>query len=112
MMNEMEIREKREEFESLIQSWNGTKMWFQERRLQFPGIVQIITDDWGVSITITSEYFRKISISGCWEILRVSSSGMSGLYVGWTLNKQIIYPEIGIFPPNKIVDIHCHGEEE
>ena len=61
-MNEMEIREKRKELESLIRSWNGTKMWFQERRLQFPGIVQIITDDWGVSITITSEYFRKFSV--------------------------------------------------
>jgi len=65
-----------------------------------------------VSITITSEYFRKFSVSGCWEILRVSSSGMSGLYVGWTLNKQIIYPELGIFPANKIVDTRCHGEEE
>ena len=37
---EMEIKEKKEEFESLIQSWDGSEMWFQERHLQFPGRVE------------------------------------------------------------------------
>ncbi len=37
MSNEMKLKEKREKFESLLQSWNGTEMWFQERRLHFPG---------------------------------------------------------------------------
>ena len=104
MSEEMKIKEKREEFESLIQSWNGIEMWFQERRLQFPGRVEITTDDWGVSITIISEYFRKLSVSGRWDILSVWSSGMSALYSGWTLNKEMIVPELGIFPSEKIVD--------
>ena len=57
---EMKIKEKKEEFESLIQSWNGSEMWFQERHLQFPGRVEVTTNDWGVSIIIISEYFRKL----------------------------------------------------
>ena len=61
MSEEIKIKEKREEFESLVQSWNGTEMWFQERMQQFPGIVEITTDDWGVKITINSEYYRKFS---------------------------------------------------
>lgn len=94
----MEIDEKREEIESLIKSWNGSEMWFQERHLQFPGTVQITTNDWGISIIIISKYFRKFSVSGCWEIIRVSGSRISALYCGWTLDKEMIWPELGIYP--------------
>ena len=110
---EMKIKEKKEEFESLIQSWDGSEMWFQERHLQFPGRVEVTTNDWGVSITIISEYFRKLSVSGRWDILRVSESGMSALYCGWTLNKEVIWPELGIFPSEKITDSRVHeGDDE
>ena len=40
MSEEMKIKEKKAEFESLIQSWNGSEMWFLERHLQFPGRVE------------------------------------------------------------------------
>lgn len=108
---EMKIKEKREDFESLIQSWNGTEMWFQERMLQFPGIVQITTDDWGVKITIISEYYRKFSVSGRWDILSVRSTGMSALYCGWTLGKEMIWPELGILPADKITNSDKSDEE-
>ena len=104
----MNDEEKRERFEPLIQSWNGSEMWFQERHLQFPGRVEITTNDWGVSITIISEYFRKFSVSGCWEILRVSDSRISALYCGWTLDKEMIWHELGIFPSKKIINIRSH----
>ena len=99
---EIKIREIREDFESLIQSWNGSEMWFQERMQQFPGIVEITTDDWGVRITIISEYYRKFSVSSRWDVLRVWSSGMSALYCGWTLDKEMIWPELGVLPSEKI----------
>ena len=102
MSEEIKIKEKREEFESLVQSWNGTEMWFQERMQQFPGIVEITTDDWGVKITINSEYYRKFSVSGRWDILSIRSTGMSALYCGWTLDKEMIWPELGILPSEKI----------
>ena len=83
---EMKIKEKKEEFESLIQSWNGTEMWFQERMLQFPGIVQITTDDWGVKIIFTSESFdNPVRLSGVWSILSVGESSISSAYTNWYL---------------------------
>ena len=111
MSEEIKIKEKREEFESLVQSWNGTEMWFQERMQQFPGIVEITTDDWGVRITIISEYYRKFSVSGRWDILSVRSTGMSALYCGWTLNKEMIWPELGIIPADKITNSDKSDEE-
>ena len=111
MSEEIKIKEKREEFESLVQSWNGTEMWFQERMQQFPGIVEITTDDWGVKITINSEYYRKFKVSARWDVLRINDFTMSGLYCGWTLSKEMYYPELGINPSEKII-ISKKSEEE
>ena len=112
MSEKIKIKEKREEFESLVQSWNGTEMWFQERMQQFPGIVEINTDDWGVKIIIISEYYRKFSVSGRWDILSVWSSGMSALYCGWTLDKEMIWPELGIIPSEKITNSEKEMRDE
>ena len=98
IMNEEEkkMEEKRNLFETLINSWDGSEMWYQERRIQFPGIVKITTDKWGVSVTIKSEHYRDISLSGRWDILFVGNQSLGAMYCGWTINKDIIHPELGI----------------
>ena len=79
--------------------------------LQFPGLVSVNTDDWGVSITIISEYYRKFKVSARWDVLRINDFTMSGLYCGWTLSKEMYYPELGINPSEKII-ISEKSEEE
>ena len=96
---EIELKEKKMRFEALIQSWNNTEMWLQESWLQIPGNVTIVTDDWGVVIKIDSEHYpREISLSGRWDILSIWETGMSAMYCGWTIDKQIIWPELGFNP--------------
>ena len=38
---------------------------------------------------------------------------MSALYCGWRLDKEVIWPELGIFPSEKITDSRVHeGDDE
>ena len=94
---EIILKEKRLRFEAHIKSWDGTEMWYQEGALHFPGIVKIKTDDWGVKLTLDSKHFDElISLSGRWDILSVGESGMTAMYCGWTIDKEMIFPELGI----------------
>ena len=102
--NTTSLSKIRGDLENIAKSWDGKEVWFLERMLQFPGLVSVNTDDWGVSITIISEYYRKFSVSGRWDILSVWSSGMSALYCGWKLDKEMIWPELGIIPSDKITN--------
>ena len=62
--------EKRKELEShILDTFNGKEMWFQERRLQFKGVPNITTNEWGVSIQFESENFRTLSLSGRWDVI-------------------------------------------
>ena len=94
---EVKLKEIRMRFDALIESWNGTEMWLKDSPFQIPGIVTIVTDDWGVVIKIDSEYYpREISVSGRWDILSIWDTGMSAMYCGWTIDKEMIWPELGI----------------
>ena len=93
----------RNNLENIAKSWDGKEVWFLERMLQFPGLVSVYTDDWGVSVTIISEYYRKFKVSARWDFLRINDFAMSGLYCGWTLSKEMYYPELGINPSEKII---------
>ena len=45
------LSERRKELEAhIMDTFNGKEMWFQERRLQFKGVVNITTNEWGVSM--------------------------------------------------------------
>ena len=85
MINWKEIgKQIQEKYESKINEWNNTVMNYREGPLNFPGIVEIKTDDWGVRITLISEHYdRPITLSAAWEILSVSEDGMSAAYVNW-----------------------------
>ena len=79
------IGKKRQvKYESKINEWNNTVMNYSEGPLNFSGIVEIKTDDWGVRITLISEHYdRPITLSAAWSILSVSENGMSAAYVNW-----------------------------
>ena len=81
-------KEKQEKYEQKINDWNNTVMHYREGRLDFSGLVEISTDDWGVRVTLTSEHYEKpITLSAAWEIISVYSDGMSAAYVNWSLCK-------------------------
>tara|TARA_B100000902_G_scaffold374207_1_gene402975 strand:+ start:771 stop:1115 length:345 start_codon:yes stop_codon:yes gene_type:complete len=109
--NTTSLSQIRSDLENIAKSWDGKEVWFLERMLQFPGLVSVNTDDWGVSVTIISEYYRKFKVSARWDVLRINDSAMSGLYCGWTLSKEMYYPELGINPSEKII-ISEKPEEE
>ena len=94
---EIKLKEIRMRFEGLIQTWNNTEMWFQERWFQVPCVVEISIDDWGVRVSLKSEHLEEpFTVSGRWDILIVRESGMGAMYCGWTIDKEMIYPELGI----------------
>ena len=79
-------KEKQEKYEQKINDWNNTVMHYREGRLDFSGLVEISTDDWGVRVTLTSEHYEKpVTLSAAWEIISVYSDGMSAAYVNWSL---------------------------
>jgi len=79
-------KEKQEKYEQKINDWNNTVMHYNEGWLDFTGLVEISTDDWGVRVTLTSEnYDGPITLSAAWEIISVYSDGMSAAYVNWSL---------------------------
>ena len=79
-------KEKQEKYEQKINDWNNTVMHYREGRLDFSGLVEISTDDWGVRVTLTSEHYEKpVTLSAAWEIISVYSDGMSAAYVNWNL---------------------------
>ena len=89
--------EKRHELEShIIDTFDGKKVWFQERRLQFKGIPHITTDEWGVTIRFESQNFRTLSLSGRWDVIFCHSTRLGAHYAGWTLSFDCPYPELGI----------------
>ena len=81
-------KEKQEKYEQKINDWNNTVMHYREGRLDFPGLVEISTDDWGVRVTLTSEHYDgPVNLSASWEIISVYSDGMSAAYVNWGLSE-------------------------
>ena len=77
---------KQEKYEQKINLWNNTVMHYREGRLDFTGLVEIRTDDWGVRVTLTSnDYEKPITLSGAWEFISVYEDGMSAAYVNWSL---------------------------
>ena len=81
-------KEKQEKYEQKINDWNNTVMHYREGRLDFSGLVEISTDDWGVRVTLTSEHYEKpVTLSAAWEIISVYSDGMSAAYVNWGLSE-------------------------
>ena len=85
MTNWKEIGKKiQDKNESKINEWNNTVMNYSEGPLNFPGRVEIKTDDWGVRITLISEHYdQPITLSAAWSILSVGDNGMSAAYVNW-----------------------------
>ena len=90
------LSERRKELEThILDTFNGKEMWFQERRLQFKGIPNITTNEWGVSIKFESENFRTLSLSGRWDIIVSYRNGLGAQYAGWTVCFDCPYPEMG-----------------
>ena len=90
------LSERRKELEAhILDTFNGKEMWFQERRLQFKGVPNITTDEWGVSIQFVSENFRTLSLSGRWDIIVSYKNGLGAQYAGWTVCLDCPYPEMG-----------------
>ena len=87
---------RRETFEPVVKLFQGQKMWFNENRIQFDGIVKVKTDSWGVTLTITSDHREPLKVSGRWDILYVRKSRISAAYAGWMISRECYYPEIGI----------------
>ena len=75
--NTTSLSQIRSDLENIAKSWDGKEVWFLERMLQFPGLISVNTDDWGVSVTIISEYYRKFKVSARWDVLRIYDSAMS-----------------------------------
>ena len=81
-------KEKQEKFEQKINDWNNTVMHYREGWLDFTGLVEISTDDWGVRVTLTSEqHDGPVTLSGAWEVISVWKDGMSAAYVNWSLSE-------------------------
>ena len=98
--NKEKILQKKAQLEAKVLAWNGKEIWYQERDIHIPGIASIETDDWGVRVTLHSEYWPKpITLSGRWDILSVGLDGMGAAYCGWYLCLEMIYPELGINVP-------------
>ena len=90
------LSERRQELEAhILDTFNGKEMWFQERRLQFKGVANITTNEWGVSIKFESENFRTLTLSGRWDILLAYSDSLGAVYCGWRLSLECPYPELG-----------------
>ena len=54
------LNEKRANLEAhVLTTFDGKEMWYQEKRLQFKGIANITTDEWGVSIRFECENSRE-----------------------------------------------------
>lgn len=87
----------RNDREATVLAFDGTEMWYQEMWYQFPGIVSLETDDWGVKVTLASEHFeRPVNLSARWDCLNLWANALSGQYCGWTLCTEPIIPELGI----------------
>jgi hypothetical protein len=79
-------KEKQEKYEQKINDWNNTVMNYREGWLDFTGLVEISTDDWGVRVTLTSEHYDgPVTLSASWEIISVYEDGISTAYVNWSL---------------------------
>ena len=90
------LSERRKELEAhILSTFNGKEMWFQERRLQFKGVPNITTDEWGVRIQFVSDNFRTLSLSGRWDIIVSYRNGIGAQYAGWTVCLDCPYPEMG-----------------
>ena len=89
------LRDIRQKLETHVISFNGKKMWYQERLLQFEGTAHITTDEWGVRIRFVSENFRTLTLSGRWDFLLAYSDSLGAVYCGWTLSLECLYPELG-----------------
>lgn len=77
---------KQQKYDQKINQWNNTVMHYREGRLDFTGLVEISTDEWGVKVTLTSnDHEKPITLSGAWEIISVYEDGMSAAYVNWSL---------------------------
>ena len=89
-------KENQNKYEKMILGWNNTVMHYSEGRLDFPGLVEVYTDDWGVRITLNSDHFhRPITLSGAWEILTLGEDYIHAAYVNWTLRKIVRLSERG-----------------
>jgi len=85
------IRKKFEEM--ILRNFHMKEMWFQERHLQWKGIVKISTDEWGVRVRFESENHRTLFLSGRWDVILASPNHLGAQYCGWTITSECLYPE-------------------
>ncbi|MBT60172.1 MAG: hypothetical protein CMA63_01285 [Euryarchaeota archaeon] len=85
------IREKLEHH--IISIFDGKEMWYQEKKKQFRGTVNITTDEWGVSVRMDCDRHRPISLSGRWDVILAYSDHLGAQYAGWSLDFECPYPE-------------------
>ena len=79
-------KEKQAKYQDIVLSWNNSVMDFEEGRIRARGTVEITTNDWGVTIMLTSDSFDKpVRLSGVWSILSVGESSISSAYTNWYL---------------------------
>ena len=89
------LSEIRQRLEAHVTAFDGREMWYQERMLQFTGIANITTDEWGVRVRFESENFRTLTLSGRWDFLLVYSESLGAQYCGWSLSFECPLPELG-----------------
>ena len=88
------LNEKRANLEAhILTTFDGKEMWYQEKRLQFKGIANITTDEWGVSIRFECENQKTRSLSGRWDVIIAYADHIGAQYCGWSLDCECPYPE-------------------
>ena len=88
------LKEKRNKLElHILSTFDGKEMWYQEKRLQFKGIANITTDEWGVCINFKCENKKTFHLSGRWDVIIAYTNHIGAQYCGWSLDFQCPYPE-------------------
>ena len=90
------LKEIKQELEDHVASFDGRKMWYQERMLQFQGTAHITTDEWGVRVRFESENFRTLTLTGRWDVIVSYSNGLRAQYCDWSLCFECPWPELGV----------------
>ena len=85
------IREQKEQ--PLLDAFQGSKMWFNEKYLLFETTVDIQTDAWGARITLSSIAHPTFTVSGRWDFINFGLDYLSCSMAGWSLYTNCPYPE-------------------
>ena len=87
------VRERLEKH--ILTTFHQKEMWFQQRRIQQSVKVSVITDSWGVWVTISPVDGESFLVSGRWDFLVVYTNRLGALYSGWSLTFEEV-PEYKI----------------